>query len=111
MNKSKIELEIESLVGVSQSDVSFDTPIRDKISAREFIALIDRAGHARDSLASCQDGEVLRESESARRAAETLLSTRLKRQNADLERQRDNMLRTMLRTARFRLDNLATSTR
>jgi len=78
-----------------------------KISAREFIALIDRAGHARDSLASCQDSEVLRESESARRAAETLRAARLKRENADLERQRDNMIRTMLRTARFRLDNLS----
>lgn len=80
-----------------------------KISAREFIALIDRAGHARDSLASCQDSEVLRESESARRAAETLRAARLKRENADLERQRDNMLRTMLRTARFRLDKLSSA--
>lgn len=77
-----------------------------KISAREFIALIDRAGRARDSLASCQDSEVLRESAYARRAAETLRAARLKRENADLEHQRDNMLRTMLRTARFRLDNL-----
>ena len=78
-----------------------------KISAREFIALIDRAGRARDSLASCQDSEVLRESECARRAAETLLAARLKREDANLERERDNMLRTMLCTARFRLDNLS----
>lgn len=77
-----------------------------KISAREFSALIDRAGHARDSLASCQDSEVLRESETARRVAEALRAARLKRDNAELERQRDNMLRTMIRTARFRLDNL-----
>ncbi|TMQ13973.1 MAG: hypothetical protein E6J91_16715 [Deltaproteobacteria bacterium] len=78
-----------------------------KISAREFSALIDRAGRARDSLASCRDSEVLRESETARRAAEALRAARLKRENAKLERQRDNMIRTMLRTARSRLDNLS----
>jgi len=78
-----------------------------KVSAREFIALIDRAGRARDSLASCHDSEVLRESETARRAAEALRAARLKRENAELERQRDNMIRTMLRTARSRLDNLS----
>ena len=80
-----------------------------KVSAREFIALIDRAGRARDSLASCQDSEVLRESETARRAAEALRAARLKRENAELERQRDNMIRTMLRTARSRLDNLSST--
>lgn len=80
-----------------------------KISARAFCALIDRAGRARDSLASCQDSEVLRESETARRAAEALRAARLKRENAELERQRDNMLRTMIRTARFRLDNLSST--
>jgi hypothetical protein len=78
-----------------------------KISAREFSALIDHAGRARDSLASCRDSEVLRESETARRAAEALRAARLKRENAELERQRDNMLRTMIRTARFRLDKLS----
>ena len=80
-----------------------------KISAREFSALIDHAGRARDSLASCQDSEVLRESETARRAAEALRAARLKRENAELERQRDNLLRTMIRTARFRLDNLSST--
>jgi hypothetical protein len=78
------------------------------VSAKEFRRLIDHAGCVRDWLVSCQENEVLRESARVRRMFVRLRAARLKRANPELERQRTNMLGTMLRSAQFRLDRLTT---
>ena len=80
--------------------------VGNKVSAQQFRKLIDRASDARDSLVSCQENEVLRESEIVHRAFELLRAARLKRENPELERQRVNMFGTMLRSAQFRLNRL-----
>jgi hypothetical protein len=80
------------------------------VSAKEFRELIDHAGWVRDSLVSCQENEVLHESERVGRVFVRLRAARLKRANPKLERQRTNMLGTMLRTAQFRLGRLTTPT-
>jgi hypothetical protein len=106
MVKKKSAGQLEFEVAEYLADESSHANDATKVSAREFLALLDHAGRTRDSLASCQESEVLHESGIARRAAKALIAARLNRPNADLERQRENMVSTMVRTARFRLDRL-----
>ena len=83
-----------------------DKVVENKVSASEFRNLIYDARDARDSLVSCLENEVLRESAHVHRAFELLRAARLKRANPELERRRIDMFGLMLRTAQSRLNHL-----
>lgn len=76
-----------------------------KLTAAQFRALIDRTARVRDSLASCRNSEVLRETETVLRVASELQSAQLLRASVQLETERRAMLDSVARTARFRMDN------
>lgn len=75
------------------------------LTASQFHSLIDRTAHARDSLASCRNNEVLAETETVLRVAGELQAARLGRANLQLETERRSMLESVARTARYRMDH------